>query len=1514
MSIVGIDIGSVSIASVVIETDGTLTAADYRFHQGEIERSLKESFDALGVDTAEAVVRTRNSPDVVRNAWTVDDRVSFMKAASRRFEKLGSLLIVGAETFSIIHFGKDGSYKRLRTNSSCAAGTGSFLDQQAHRLSLTGSGELSRLALSNRGELPKIASRCSVFAKTDLIHAQAEGYSLGEICDGLCLGLAKNITDTLVSDEAPPEPIVFAGGVSKNEAVVKHLEELLHTSISTEENGPVLGAYGAALAYAENEARAPENGTTAAPSVPDGYTDLKNAVRSSRKERDYYYDPLSLELSTYPNFAGEESFVYSTEAEGTEVETDIYTSFSKGTEAEVHLGIDIGSTSTKAVLSAPSAEVYAGFYTRTAGKPMKAVRAIFQTIRYIEEYLGIRFSVLSAATTGSGRKFIGRVIGADIIMDEITAHARAAYQLDSRIDTIVEIGGQDSKFTTMRDGMVTFSKMNTICAAGTGSFLEEQAQKLGVPLSEYSERAERHPAPLTSDRCTVFMERDINNYLNQDYTVNEVLAAALFSVRENYLQKVSTEAHLGEHVCFQGATAKNRALVAAFEQKLGRPIFVSKYCHLTGALGAALIAEEEGKAETSFRGLDIYKREIPVRTETCDLCTNHCRIRIAEVEGETVAFGFLCGRDYETKHYVDRNISGFDLVKTRRKIFRDASKAGRLTYGDEKKREDLPLFGLPVGLHMVEDLPLWKHFFAELGFPFITSEKMESPIKRGKELTGAEFCAPMTAFHGHTDYIAEHADIPFLPVYLQAKKESHEEDKSRKYCYYTQYAPSLTTAVEKRRMETNSLNPLIKPGHFRHNITELYRILSPYMQKKSALIDITRAYSSAHQYQEVKAGQLKEVFEREFFSEGTSAEEGSGPNNPNKLNYPINPVEPESPKKQGGSFSDIHVVLVGRPYTVLSPSMNNRIPEIFGTMGVKTYFQDMLPDDPSVREDIEPILSAFHWHYAADILEAAAYAARTPGLYPVYITSFKCSPDSFAVDYFTRILDAKGKPYLILQLDEHDSSVGYETRIEAGVRAFHNHLKREQEQEGEIEPAAAENPQKAEENGSAEQRADGKVKEQSKKGEEKDRAKRVLGVKIPSLKIKKEANPVIETELDGKTLLFPNWDSITNPLLVANLRREGVDARILHENPTSIQKSMRLNTGQCLPVSIIAQESMDYVREHTLDPARTALWMAQAKVACNIPMYPYYIKNVFEDEGGGMEKMGVYLGDLSHMEISPKVAIYAYFAYMFGGLLRKLGCRIRPYETEKGETDKAVKRSFHELEEAFLGNRPFDKTIERIIWRFEEIPTAGDEKPKVAVFGDLYVRDNDTMNQDLIRTIEEAGGEVITTPYNEYAKIISHAYFHKWFKDRRYLTWLKNRSLLAAVGLVEKRYYSYFKEFFSPGGEPTKGQEIEDRLSAFNLTTEHDGESMENVLKIFHILEEHDDVALFVQASPSYCCPALVTEAMNRDIERITGVPVVSITYDGTGTPQNDRVVPYLAYRSGKSARKSTAEETHTGV
>ncbi len=255
-----------------------------------------------------------------------------------------------------------------------------------------------------------------------------------------------------------------------------------------------------------------------------------------------------------------------------------------------YLGIDVGSTSTKAVLVNSHGEPFSGYYTYTSGQPLKAVQAIFEAMEHHLAGMGIDPRIAACGTTGSGRKFIGGIIRADQDVDEITAHARAAYELNPLTDTIIEIGGQDAKFTQMKEGMVTFSHMNTVCAAGTGSFIEELAGRLGVKLADYERLAMGKPAPLASDRCTVFMERDINQLLSQGYSVEEVLATVIHSVRENYLKKVASEAHIGDHICFQGATAKNRALVAAFEQRLKKIIYVSPLCHLTGALGTALFS------------------------------------------------------------------------------------------------------------------------------------------------------------------------------------------------------------------------------------------------------------------------------------------------------------------------------------------------------------------------------------------------------------------------------------------------------------------------------------------------------------------------------------------------------------------------------------------------------------------------------------------------------------------------------------------------------------------------------------------------------------------------------------------------------------------------------------------------------------------------------------------------------------------------------------------------------------
>ena len=1421
-AVLGLDIGSVSAAMVVVDAERNVLAECYEFHRGDIPAALSRMLETIDTDRIAAVAATDRSPEIVDADFRVDDRVAVIAAAGHFHEKFGSVLHVGGETFAMLFFDETGEYKGLKTNTSCAAGTGSFLDQQAGRLKLSGIGELAEIAAQNRGELPKIASRCAVFAKTDLIHAQQEGYSLAEICDGLCFGLAKNIANTVFKHEKPNSPVIFCGGVARNRAVVEHIGEMIGERPLVDDMAHLYGAFGAASRLIDEMASTDDADTGLA---GGRRLDERPLLRREETAREYGHPPLALTRSGYPDFDDHEAWRFTTRWGGTgnQVEVDLYEPLPGAIERyPVYVGIDIGSTSTKAVWVTPEKRVAAGFYTRTAGRPVEAMCSLLEAMDDLAAKRSISLDILGAATTGSGRKFVGALAGADLVVDEITAHARAAVELNPDVDTIIEIGGQDAKFTTLRNGRVTFSIMNTVCAAGTGSFIEEQAEKLGVPLFEYAARTLGVAAPIASDRCTVFMERDINYYLGRGYRVDEVLAAALHAVRENYLNKVAVQSAIGNVVCFQGATAKNPSLVAAFEQGLGRTIHVSSYCHLTGALGVALHLADDPPAESRFRDLGLYRQEIPIRSEVCELCTNHCKITVADMPDGPVAYGFLCGRDYGTRKFVDNNTAGFDLIRARNRIFPVKNRV---------KPEDgqQVTVGIPPALYLHEDMSMWVDFFNRLGIRIIAPERDFDAVKAGKAYAGAEFCAPITALHGHVAHLAERADFVFLPYYLDNREKDAEA--RRQYCYYSQYAPTLAAGLGEavaQKLIFPVVRYLYSGFYMRLEIYRALRKIDPSLN----FIEIVRAFEAARSAHQERLTKWRELFRQE-----------NGDNPVETTGQADNAKGETSPGRD-----DVRVLLLGRPYTVLEPAMNKKIPGLFASMGIKAFFQDMTDLDKKQHPFIEPFLNELHWNYAADVMAAAEYAARTPGLYPVLLTSFNCSPDSFIRDVFQELMEGADKPYLILEMDEHGSSVGYETRIEAAIRSFRNHAA----------AGAAVRPDAA------------------------------------------RINPVKTKTLSGKTVLFPNWDPITCRLLVANLRREGLDVRLITENEGVIRRSMRLNSGQCIPINVIAQEFVEYVRENDIDPADAVLWMAYAEIACNIRLYPYKLRQMISSFGGGMDRAGVYPGAIGFTDISIRAAMNSYFAYMFGGMIRRMGCRVRPYEKNPGETNRVIESSVAILEEAFAGTRDKESAVADVVGRFESIRTVPGRRPEVALFGDLYVRDNPVFNQDLIAYIEARGGEALTTPYTDYVKMIAQSYFRKWFTEGKYFNLMVNRAMFATMTHQERAYWKLFQRVLGEP-EPVYDDDPAEILAGFGVIPENTGESMDNLLKIHYIKKFHPNVALFVQASPSFCCPSMVSEAMAGIIESRTGVPVVPITYDATGGDKNRKIIPYLAFAAART-------------
>ena len=378
-------------------------------------------------------------------------------------------------------------------------------------------------------------------------------------------------------------------------------------------------------------------------------------------------------------------------------------------------------------------------------------------------------------------------------------------------------------------------------------------------------------------------------------------------------------------------------------------------------------------------------------------------------------------------------------------------------------------------------------------------------------------------------------------------------------------------------------------------------------------------------------------------------------------------------------------------------------------------------------------------------------------------------------------------------------------------------------------------------------------------------------------------------------MLFPDFDPLNSKLIEAVFIKEGIDARLAPLTEKVIQRGLRTNTGQCLPVNLIAQSYMDYIEENILDPAQTAVWCFESHVACNIRMFPQLIKGIMESTGNGLEKVEVYVGEISMEDISIQASIEAYFAYMFGGMLRKIGCKIRPYEKEKGMTDKVMAQSLNILYNTLLGGRNKDDDVAKVMSLFKKIETLPEKRPKVAIFGDLYARDNDIFNQNLIHCIEEYGGEVITTPFNEFAKIIANPYMRRWFLEGEFLDVIYTKTLIALVNQLEKSYYKLFNELLN---EPSLGTDIhyKEIYDVFNVKVQQCGESADNLLKIAALVRHYPDISLFVQTNPAFCCAGLITEAMAPRIEEYTGIPVVTLNYDGTGKNINQKIRPYIKF------------------
>ncbi len=857
-------------------------------------------------------------------------------------------------------------------NGDCAAGTGSFIDQQANRLKYKTEavGDL----VAHAGKAATIAGRCSVFAKSDMIHAQQRGFQPPEILKGLCQAAIRNFKSAIVKGKPVIPKVAFIGGVAANRGAVEAVREIFELAgddLFVPEAYAWFGAIGAALMAKETIA-------------DGGRPPLGNSLMSRTVETTSSFashDPLNVERVTFlRNHVMPYSF------EGKSFPVDIY------------LGIDIGSVSTNFVLLDDGGSIVHEIYVYTEARPIEVVR---NGLKQIEQVFGDAIVIRGVGTTGSGRELIGELVGADIVTDEITAHKTGAMYLSRKLinevpDTIFEIGGQDSKFIGLQDGIVTDFTMNEACAAGTGSFLEEQAEKLGISIKDqFSALAmsSRNPIKL-GERCTVFMERDVNAYLHMGARKEDIIAGLAYSIVLNYLNRVVRGRKIGDIIYFQGGTAYNDAVAAAFSIILNKRIIVPPYNGVVGAIGIALLAQERAKAlgdKTRFRGFQIDKSGYRVKRFTCKACSNYCDIQQFMSGTDKSYWGDKCSDKFRKKRRIESQPVIQNLFQLRDHLLCNAYK--------ERNSGEITI-GIPRSMQFYEFFPFWFQYFSELGFNVLVSDQTSTRIVHaGIEAAIAEPCFPIKVALGHIHNLLEkQPDVLFQPNLIDA--ETRFRRTNSHFCPWSQTLPFVIQSSPL--VNGGNRNPRLQDGrflmptiHFRRGpaivAEELYYAVKKFGVKRRANDAAVRS-----------AYQAQKIFQDSLRSLGKEA---------------LRTLERENA---------IGIVLIGRIYNLHDPGLNMSIAQkLRDIYGINVIPMDMLDAD---RFDVTSINDNMYWNSGRRILQVSMLVKTNPHLHLIYLTNFKCGPDSYIKHY---VGTASGKPYLTLQFDEHSNDAGISTRCEA---------------------------------------------------------------------------------------------------------------------------------------------------------------------------------------------------------------------------------------------------------------------------------------------------------------------------------------------------------------------------------------------------------------------------------------------------------------------------------------------------
>ncbi len=932
MACVGVNIGALTVKVVALQGNNRIVRVVS--HQGRPLEVLKELLAGAGFVTADFF-------GVSGHLGHLSEVAAIQRALKELNGNFDAAVSLGGESF-LVYLLTNGRISNVLSHNKCAAGSGEFFVQQIGRMGLNLEEAIRR---SFDGKVVPLASRCSVHCKSDITHKLNRNEATPEdILHTLHDSMAGKVVALLEKGQRELKRVLLIGGVTRNAAMLAALREKQPgTEFVVLPESPWFEAWGTALLT---------------------------------RDEPIYQSP---KISAQPSLAQLPSLnLYSGR-----VRVITAPPRQMPPEGPLVLGVDAGSTTTKAVLLDPATRgVVSSHYTRTKGDPVSAARECLQAL---VAQVGNR-RVRLVATTGSARELVGAYLGTEHVFNEISAHAAGANHFDPGVDTIFEIGGQDSKYIHLHNGVPIDYAMNNACSAGTGSFLEESAQgDLGIAVSDIADIALAAPAPVQfKSTCAAFINSDIRIAQQEGHSRDNIVAGLVYAIAANYLTKVKGQRPVGEKVFLQGGVALNRALGYAFAHSVGRQIVIPPHPELLGALGVALLAiertaEQPATPASPMALLDLAAPEMKLVSRfTCRACKMYCSIDRFEVAGRRFPFGGRCSLYENVWKRRARTATAPDLVQQRTELLFGRSTDATAGGG--------PRIGIPRALTTHSLHPLYATFFAGLGMDVVLSEV----DPRGDLKSNSGFCFPTQIAHGAVlDLARRGLNLVFLPHVVRMPQPNDCRDSY--LCPITQAGPYF---MAKAFPEIRFLSPLLDFTNGYAANTGLVEMAVRELGTTRLLAD--KAWTSAvHAQMEAETAlqQLGQQALKRAVAEGKPA-----------------------------------ILLAGRSYNALTPEASQSVGKKLSSMGIP-----VIPVDCLAPVGTGPT----SWHFANQILNAAALARQHPNLFLLFVSNFSCTIDAFT--HATLASELGSKPYLILEIDAHTADAGVQTRLEAFLDIVRNY-------------------------------------------------------------------------------------------------------------------------------------------------------------------------------------------------------------------------------------------------------------------------------------------------------------------------------------------------------------------------------------------------------------------------------------------------------------------------------------------